>query len=84
MIENTVLEKFHGKDVLVTGGTGLIGRQIVRILCDAGAKVRIVSLDRLNVHPSAEHVHGDLTDFGFCKELTKDVDYVFIKSPKRY
>ncbi len=77
MIEDAILKNFTNKHVLVTGGTGLIGRQVVRILCDAGSRVKIVSLDNLNVHPAAEHVYGDLTDFKFCKEVTADADYLF-------
>jgi len=71
------MESFQGTRVLVTGGTGMIGREIVNLLCAAGAKVRIVSLDRIVVHPKAEHVYGDLTDFGFCKAISKDMHYVF-------
>ena len=77
MIGQEVLETFKGRSGLVTGGTGMIGRQVVRILCDAGAFVRIVSLDKFSVHPLAEHIFGDLTDFTFCKEITRDIDYVF-------
>lgn len=77
MIDDSVLRNFAGKNALVTGGTGLIGRQVVDILAGAGAKVRIVSLDKVNVNPKAEHVYGDLTDFGFCKELTRGMDFVF-------
>ncbi|MGP8321257.1 MAG: NAD-dependent epimerase/dehydratase family protein [Methanosarcinaceae archaeon] len=62
---------------MVTGGTGLIGRQVVRFICDAGGCVRIASLDRLNINQKAEHVYADLTNFELCKELTKDMDYVF-------
>ncbi len=76
MIKDEILKKFAGKNALVTGGTGLIGRQVVDILCEAGAKVRIVSLDRVQVHPGAEHVIGDLTDFELCKRVTKDMDFV--------
>jgi GDP-L-fucose synthase len=47
------------------------------MLCDAGAHVRVVSLDRLNVDNRAEHVLGDLTDFSLCRDLTKDMDFVF-------
>ena len=65
-----------GRSVVVTGGTGMIGREIVRILCEAGARVRSVSLDQLTVHPAAEHIFGDLSDFGFCREITRDMDYV--------
>jgi len=78
VIQDEVLTAAKGRSAIVTGGTGMIGREIVRMLCDAGAHVRSVSLDRLNaIHPKAEQVFGDLTDFGLCKELTKDVDWVF-------
>jgi len=63
MIEEDVLRSFVGRNVLVTGGTGLIGRQIVDILCNVGAKVKIVSLDRIKVNEQAEHIFGDLTSF---------------------
>lgn len=68
---------FKGKNVLVTGGTGLIGRQIVNIICDASAQVKTVSLDKININNKAEHVYGDLTSFEFCKEITKGMDFVF-------
>lgn len=47
MIKEEVLNDFRGKNVLITGGTGLIGRQIVNLLCDAGAHVKIASLDKI-------------------------------------
>jgi len=77
MIKDEVLKSFESTNVVVTGGTGLIGRQIVKMLCDAVAHVRIVSLDDVNVDDRAEHVFGDLTDFNLCKELSKDMDFVF-------
>jgi GDP-L-fucose synthase len=77
MIQEEILKTFTGKNTLVTGGTGLIGRQVVDILCDVGAKVKIVSLDRIKVNDKAEHVLGDLTSFEFCKDITKDMDFVF-------
>ena len=77
MIQNNVLASFNGSNVLITGGTGLIGRQVVKLLCDSGANVRVVSLDQVNVDGRAEHVLGDLTEFSLCRELTKDMDFVF-------
>ncbi|MFH1309980.1 MAG: NAD(P)-dependent oxidoreductase [Candidatus Omnitrophota bacterium] len=77
MIKTDILKSFDKKNVLVTGGTGLIGRGIVKILCDAGSNVKIVSLDTIKVEDRAEHVLGDLTDFNLCKKLTKDMDFVF-------
>lgn len=77
MIDTKVLKSFSQKNVLVTGGTGLIGRQIVDILCGVGSNVRIVSLDNIKVNNKAEHIFGDLTSFEFCKDITKDMDFVF-------
>lgn len=77
MIKEDVLKSFDGKNVLVTGGTGLIGRQVVNILCDVNTHVRVVSLDKINVNNKAAHIYGDLTSFKFCKEITKDMDFVF-------
>ena len=77
MIKDDVLRSFCKKNVLVTGGTGLIGRQVVKILGDCGASVKIVSLDKVKVNDKAEHVLGDITDFGFSMNICKDMDYVF-------
>ncbi|MFC1724228.1 NAD-dependent epimerase/dehydratase family protein [candidate division KSB1 bacterium] len=77
MIKDEVLRSFSGSNVLVTGGTGMVGRAIVDILCNAGANVRIVSLDKIKVNDKAEHVYGDLTSLEFCKDVTKDMDFVF-------
>ena len=77
MIEAGILKSFRGKKALVTGGTGMIGREIVKILADARAKVTIVSLDAIKVDPRAKHVTGDLTDFNLVKKLTKGQDFVF-------
>jgi GDP-L-fucose synthase len=77
MISEEVLKSFEGKKCLVTGGTGLIGRQVVKILCDAGADVVSVSLDTIEPDDRATYAYADLTDFKECKWLTKDKDYVF-------
>ena len=77
MIKDEVLREFEGKNVLITGGTGMIGREIAIKLADAGANVRVVSLDKVNISPKVDHVLGDLTDFAFCKDQTQGMDYVF-------
>ena len=77
MLDEETLKKFSSKNVVVTGGTGLIGREIANILVEAGANVRVISLDEIKVHDKIDHVYGDLTDFNFCKEQTKDMDCVF-------
>lgn len=39
---------FKEKNVLVTGGTGLVGRELVELLVKEGAKVTSISLDENN------------------------------------
>jgi GDP-L-fucose synthase len=68
---------FDGKKVVVTGGTGLIGREVSRLLVEFGAQVRVVSLDKVKLDPKIDLVYGDLTNLDFCIEQTKNVDYVF-------
>lgn len=76
MIPESILAAFDGRRIIVTGGTGMIGRQIVDILCEAGADVVSVSLDRLELDPRARHVYGDLSSFEFCRDVTADADFV--------
>ena len=77
MISGKVLNSLSSLNVLVTGGTGLIGRQIVKILCNAKANVKVVSLDNIVVDERAEYVKADLTDLNVCKQVTNGIDYVF-------
>jgi len=77
VIKDEVLNSFTGKNVVITGGTGMIGREIVQILCDVGAHVKVISLDKIKIHEKVDHVFGDLTDLNVCLDVTQDMDYVF-------
>ena len=77
MIDQKTFDFLHGKNCVVTGGTGMIGREVAITLVEAGANVRVISLDNIKIHEKIDHVYGDLTDFNFCKEQTKDMDCVF-------
>ena len=77
MISKNVKIFFNNKKIIVTGGTGLIGSFVVKKLCDFGAKVTIVSLDKFNNEKRATHIIGDLTNFDFCKQVTKNQEYAF-------
>jgi len=78
MIPPEVLEFYKNKDCLVTGGTGMIGRHVVDILVNHGARVVDASLDWSGLNEGSEHECVDLTDSLFvCLGLTKRMDCVF-------
>lgn len=69
---------WRGRKVLVTGGTGLIGRPLVKRLVAAGAQVRVASLhEHADLEPGVEYVRGDLTQREFCAEAVRGVEDVF-------
>ncbi len=69
---------YRGKKVLVTGGTGLIGRPLVEMLVDAGAKVTVVSLDDPSRAPKGtKFISADLREFNNCLEVCKGKNIVF-------
>ena len=69
---------FKNKKVLVTGGTGLIGRPLVEMLLKKGAKVTVVSLDDLKRAPKGvKFVKADLREFSNCMSVCEDMDIVF-------
>ncbi len=63
--------------VLVTGGTGYIGRRLVDVLIDKGFHVRIFGRQASNLSKSVEQVMGNLADLNALKDVTKDVEVVF-------
>jgi len=77
MLADRIAKKFKNKKVIITGGTGLIGRQLTKILCDLNAKVTVISLDKYSTEKRAKHIVGDLSDFNFCKLITKNKDFAF-------
>jgi len=69
---------FKDKRVLVAGGTGLIGRPLVRMLVERGAHVRVVSLDDQDgLPPGVEFRKANLLDFRNCLEACDGVGVVF-------
>jgi len=69
---------YDKKRVLVTGGTGLIGRPLVEGLLEKGANVRIASLDPASrAHQDVEFHQVDLTERQNCRDVCKGMNYVF-------
>lgn len=69
---------YKDKSVLVTGGTGLIGKPLVEMLMAQGAKVTVVSLDDPSRAPKGlTFKRADLREFKNCVEICKDQEIVF-------
>lgn len=67
------------KRVLVTGGTGLVGRELVELLVKLGCKVTSVSLDDNNF-PSewdVEYICSDIRSFENCVKVCKNKEIIF-------
>ena len=60
---------YNNKNVLVAGGNGLIGKQLVKLLKEKGANVKVVDK---NLDPQM-----DLTNYDRCLDACHDMDYVF-------
>ncbi len=73
------MDFYKNKKVLVTGGTGLIGRPLVEMLIDAGAsEVVAASLDHPGKLPNGcKFVFADLRDSQNCMDLCDGMDIVF-------
>lgn len=69
---------FKNKNVLVTGGTGMIGQPLVEMLISLGAHVRICSLDDPSrANSSAEFIQADLRYLDQCIKVCDGMDYIF-------
>jgi GDP-L-fucose synthase len=67
---------FKGKNVLVAGGSGLIGRQLVDLLLEEEANVLIADL-RKSDNENIEQMSLDLTVYNNCLKACSGMDYVF-------
>lgn len=69
---------YAGKRVLVTGGTGLIGRPLVELLVSAGADLTVASLDPVQDLPKGILFKKlDLREFSSCLEVCSNQEIVF-------
>jgi GDP-L-fucose synthase len=71
---------FNGKNVLVAGGTGFVGVNLINKLLSSGANIR-ATIHRKNPvlrDERIEYIRCDLTKREDCQKVVKDMDYVFM------
>ncbi|MCD6217582.1 polysaccharide biosynthesis protein [bacterium] len=86
-MQKDLREQFNGRRILVTGGTGSIGREIVRQLLQWDPEViRIFSRNennqfteyqKLGHHKNIRFLIGDVRDKDRLKRACEDIDYIF-------
>ena len=57
------------KNVLITGGGGMVAQQLVKLLKEEGANVTTVDLPTSGIKADLQ---GDLRDRSFCRRLLKN------------
>jgi GDP-L-fucose synthase len=67
---------FKNKNVLVAGGSGLIGRQLVLLLQELGAKVTVADLKTFDIS-NVKFLNINLMNYENCLESCHGIDYVF-------
>ena len=68
---------FNNKKVLVTGGSGMIGRQLVKLLQSENADVYVADLNEPLNMDNITFKRVDLTDYESCCYVCSGMDYVF-------
>jgi GDP-L-fucose synthase len=69
---------FENKKVLITGGTGMVGMSLCKMLLKKNAEVTLVSLDDVKVElENTVFIKKDLRDFKNCLDVCKNKDFVF-------
>ena len=69
---------FKDQKVLVTGGGGMIGRSLVKLLLERGAKITIADLTEPSDLPKeVGYVKADLRYFDQCEKICQGMDYIF-------
>ncbi|MHB8279575.1 MAG: NAD-dependent epimerase/dehydratase family protein [Candidatus Humimicrobiaceae bacterium] len=71
---------FRGKNVLITGGSGFIGVNLIKKLLSLGANLRSTVHRKPPVlnDKKIEYIKCDLLLMDDCKKIVKDMDYVFM------
>ncbi len=69
---------YKGKNILVAGGTGLVGSNLTKRLLELNADVLATYYLKKPVAYEKHHKKFDFTNFEDCLEATKDMEYVII------
>jgi len=67
-----------GKKVMVTGGSGMIGRELIDLLLEKECDLYVASIDNdVDLPKGVTFKYADLRDFQNCMEVMEGIDVVF-------
>jgi dihydroflavonol-4-reductase len=77
--ENLSEKNFDPKRILVTGGSGLVGNELINQLLDVGEKVTAVYHSKsINIsHPGLQIIQGDILDIDALQEIMQSISRVY-------
>lgn len=78
------MNEVAGSNILVAGGTGLVGANLARRLRELGAHVRASYCSRKPEPLEPDDHRWDFTQFEDCLEATRDMDAVFICAARTF
>lgn len=76
---------YKDKNVLITGGAGLVGQSLIKKLLNQGAYVRATQFKTRKIrteHKNLEVVNCDLTDYDDSRAIFQDMDIAFLGAAK--
>lgn len=72
------MKTYYNKKVLITGGHGMIGRSLVGLLRENGAKIYVADLYKSDDLPDdITQIEIDLREFSNCLKICDGMEYVF-------
>lgn len=70
---------FKNKNILIAGGSGFVGTNLLKKLIELGAKVRIADIKEPQIKDSgAEYFRCDFTKSEDCQKAMQGIEYVFM------
>lgn len=70
---------FENRKILVAGGAGFVGTNLIKRLLELGSFVRAVDIRNLQIKDERiEYFECDLTNKESCQKVVRDIEYVFM------